>query len=473
MSAEEQGEIAAVVAAEHEQSDSEPRQAVCWRLVDFGEEKGKGMRATRAISRGELLYSDPALPLFIQTEGCAREIDEAMGFQQDSSSDDDSDAESDYSTDDRDDANNEEEQLEDWWRRRVTRSELDLFAQAFPMNCSDKMPPSMRMMRKYNFVRKQFAHLRQGLLDEVRVNPTERQKFLDAHDSFAHVLGRQTVLGTWQTNAMAISPDQSDFLPKGAMPAVMCPLVARLNHSCSPNVLHHWDAAKKEMRVVAARDIEPGDELCTSYCELRQTKEDRQDFLREFYGFTCACSSCSLDSSDEEALNGGAGELSDIRRERIQELSAQVFADENEMCGRGPAHNTRRPAAAHQRSTERAVTELIRLLKEEALFCPVFEYRCNSALFESAVRHKDREQAFLIAEKCAKALGSYMGSDETEVRIWRRRAIDEEYLVQHPLWGQKKERQSKTTRESGSFEESSRRGRKKDYGRRTKGNDRL
>lgn len=76
------------------------------------------------------------------------------------------------------------------------------------------------------------------------------------------------------------------------------PLVALINHSCSPNAVVVFpsfadSSNRKPMRVVAICNIEPGEELLTSYVDLGLPKHLRQAELKERYFFDCSCSLCS------------------------------------------------------------------------------------------------------------------------------------------------------------------------------------
>lgn len=72
--------------------------------------------------------------------------------------------------------------------------------------------------------------------------------------------------------------------------------LARLNHSCSPNVQQtHYPDTTEEV-LYACRDIKQGDEINDCYIDLRQCRADRQAALLEFYRFTCTCSACSLET---------------------------------------------------------------------------------------------------------------------------------------------------------------------------------
>lgn len=96
---------------------------------------------------------------------------------------------------------------------------------------------------------------------------------------------------------------------------------ARLNHSCVPNVHHSYNPTLKKLTVHANRDIEAGEELCTTYLGgpgNYYVRSQRLEILRSNYGFTCKCPACS-----------DATGASDGRRNLMANLAfgVQVFYD--------------------------------------------------------------------------------------------------------------------------------------------------
>ncbi|KAI8963448.1 SET domain-containing protein [Daldinia sp. FL1419] len=91
------------------------------------------------------------------------------------------------------------------------------------------------------------------------------------------------------------------------------PEISRFNHDCRPNI--HYRISNMTHITVAARDIEPGQELSISYIELMLSREERRSRLRK-WGFECACSHCSM--SDEEVA------ASDTRLQKINELETAL-----------------------------------------------------------------------------------------------------------------------------------------------------
>ncbi|KAI6104233.1 hypothetical protein F5141DRAFT_1128058 [Pisolithus sp. B1] len=69
------------------------------------------------------------------------------------------------------------------------------------------------------------------------------------------------------------------------------PLVALINHSCAPNVVVPL------VKVVALRNIAPGEEILMSYVDTTLPKSLRQNALTETYNFQCCCKAC-IESSE-------------------------------------------------------------------------------------------------------------------------------------------------------------------------------
>ncbi|KAK3070322.1 hypothetical protein LTR53_010673 [Teratosphaeriaceae sp. CCFEE 6253] len=71
---------------------------------------------------------------------------------------------------------------------------------------------------------------------------------------------------------------------------------SRINHSCVPNVHHSFNPTLQKETVYAIRDIQPGEELCTTYLGgpgVYHIRAQRIETLRTNYGFTCTCPACS------------------------------------------------------------------------------------------------------------------------------------------------------------------------------------
>ena len=96
--------------------------------------------------------------------------------------------------------------------------------------------------------------------------------------------GVLTPLGVYQTNSFKLGDEAYGglFLT-----------IARINHSCRPNSNHIWRPDLQKTVVFASRDIEIGDEICTTYgpSECLDTA-GRRSFLQETFSFDCMCDMC-------------------------------------------------------------------------------------------------------------------------------------------------------------------------------------
>lgn len=99
--------------------------------------------------------------------------------------------------------------------------------------------------------------------------------------------GVRTPHGIYQTNSFLLR-GQGD-----AQDGALFLAVARINHSCRPNVNHIWRWDLQKTLVFASRDIAIGDELLTTYgpSECLDT-EGRRAFLAETFSFDCRCEMC-------------------------------------------------------------------------------------------------------------------------------------------------------------------------------------
>lgn len=87
---------------------------------------------------------------------------------------------------------------------------------------------------------------------------------------------------------------------------------SRVNHSCLPNAFFSWNLKLKRLTLHAVVDIPRGEEITVSYYTPFYPLEDRQNWLREYYGFECDCPACHL-----ETASGQSGEQ---RHQKMKKL---------------------------------------------------------------------------------------------------------------------------------------------------------
>ena len=112
---------------------------------------------------------------------------------------------------------------------------------------------------------------------------------------------RKSPMGIFQTNSYQ--------LEKNTGYGGMFLTISRLNHSCRPNVNHHWRPDLHSMNVYASRDIGIDEELCTSYGPMDYfDTERRRSYLENKYSFYCMCEMCR-----EGNQNGGDDNMKQIQ----------------------------------------------------------------------------------------------------------------------------------------------------------------
>jgi len=174
----------------------------------------------------------------------------------------------------------------------------------------------------------------------------------------------------------------------GSDVGLLCPVISRFNHSCSPNALFHWIEHVEAEAVRAVCPIPTGSEICVSYIDLEDSTLGRQQSLQDKFGFTCTCPACSL--------SGVAREESDARRERMAELDQSIG-----ICG-----------GDNPEMGLRLVDELFRLFGEEQLCYPGKMGRAAFDAFQMAVygnrsRSEVRKWANLAYENYRKGWGEH------------------------------------------------------------------
>lgn len=96
-------------------------------------------------------------------------------------------------------------------------------------------------------------------------------------------------IGILKTNSLPVTMMDEDGKERKA--GGLFKITCRINHSCVPNAVARWEmhrGERGEMRVVAKRRIEMGEEITISY----GVKASR---LKEKFGFDCDCERCSRD----------------------------------------------------------------------------------------------------------------------------------------------------------------------------------
>jgi hypothetical protein len=130
------------------------------------------------------------------------------------------------------------------------------------------------------------------------VGAHEKKRIGEQHQ--ARVGKEATLISIFQINCMEMNNGAAVF-----------PHAARFNHSCNPNACFTWNATIGKETIHAMSDIQPGEEITLSYCDMMHVKH---------YGFVCDCRACAEDEDNESTFAHQSG----VRRYRLQELKRET-----------------------------------------------------------------------------------------------------------------------------------------------------
>lgn len=205
-----------------------------------------------------------------------------------------------------------------------------------------------------------------------------RQRILNLSDFAAE----KTVQGILDTNCLQKGLGFAD--------RVLCPTLARFNHSCVPNCQHVWDSDAEVMRILASTDVVAGEELSVDYIDIRQSREQRQALLSRKYGFKCTCASCQ--SADEE---------SDRRRLSMARIDAEI-------------------GSASAEEVLRLAQRLLRLYDDEGLHLQALRGRAALDACAACAKRGDAQETAAWASRAAESYSRGLGPGHELVR----RALD-------------------------------------------------
>eukprot|EP00668_Euglena_longa_P032138 GGOE01041429.1.p1 GENE.GGOE01041429.1~~GGOE01041429.1.p1 ORF type:complete len:334 (+),score=50.75 GGOE01041429.1:26-1003(+) len=190
--------------------------------------------------------------------------------------------------------------------------------------------------------------------------------------------GGKTAYGIACTNGLSLGGQEAV--------AGIFPTIARLNHSCMPNVHNQWLPVRQEQVLHAARTIPRGEELCLRYIPLDLDRATRQKRLRRAFGFVCQCDACA---SSAETIRE-----SDRRRRRLRQLRSAVLSA------------IRRPSRGVQ-----VVREAVALVDTELQGFPAAKFPFLLAGMRAVARSGQRACACRMAGRARRSALLAAGSD--------------------------------------------------------------
>ncbi|KAI8633786.1 hypothetical protein F5Y19DRAFT_471041 [Xylariaceae sp. FL1651] len=223
----------------------------------------------------------------------------------------------------------------------------------------------------------------------------------DRRDAFMKQMGRG-VHEKIETNCFRIFVHGAG--DKGTSHLGCYPDIARFNHDCRPNV--HYRVNNMTMTTVAARDIEPGEELSISYVDVFLPSTERKERIRR-WGFECTCALCQAPKNETVA--------SDTRLRRIDQLKSDLN-DFSEL-----------------KVTAETGVEFTRLHEEEGLYAHLGSAYTRAAL--NFALFGDEERARKYAQKAAEEMSIEMGPESGDARAMRNLADNPRA---HWTWGKRR-----------------------------------
>lgn len=101
----------------------------------------------------------------------------------------------------------------------------------------------------------------------------------------------EVLLDKWSTNSFQLDHGTQAVFS----------FISHLEHNCSPTCKVVWSEAEQILKLVVVRPLKIGDQItiCYKYKSISYLPvRERQQYLKEHYGFDCSCFRCYLDLSD-------------------------------------------------------------------------------------------------------------------------------------------------------------------------------
>ena len=140
------------------------------------------------------------------------------------------------------------------------------------------------------------------MVELKKMSSPDQQKFLSLHEGLRSFPTKE--MRIWKANAFNTGDDSYVYLD-----------ISRFNHSCLPNAETEENHEGGTADVYAIRDIAKGEEvfICYNSIYYGATRKQRQNALKAYYGFECACAACCVGER--------AAQLSDARRKIIHAMT--------------------------------------------------------------------------------------------------------------------------------------------------------
>ncbi|NXH17342.1 SMYD2 methyltransferase, partial [Bucco capensis] len=267
------------------------------RFVSAG--KGRGLRARRHYAVGELLFSCPAYSAVLTVSERGSHCDGCFARKEGLSKCGRC-KQAFYC--------NVECQKEDWPMHKLECSAMCTFGQNWNPSETVRLTARILAKQKTNPERTESEKLLAVKEFESHLDKLDNEKreliqndiaalhhFYSKHLEYPDNAALVVLFAQVNCNGFTIEDEELSHLGSAIFPDV-----ALMNHSCCPNVIVTYKGTLAEVRAV--KEIEPGEEVFTSYIDLLYPTEDRNNRLRDSYFFNCDCRECVTKEKDKEKL---------------------------------------------------------------------------------------------------------------------------------------------------------------------------
>ena len=215
----------------------------------------------------------------------------------------------------------------------------------------------------------------------LKALPKDHQRaFLSLHNNYP---GKNPLSNIIRSNGYPLGP--------ASEVGGVFPNLSRINHSCKPNAKHSYNPVLEKYVVHTIRPVAAGQEITVSYLAGGDSQQ-RQERLREAFGFTCTCEICSLPPAERRA--------SDNRLIRAESLNDTI----------GNAESVRYSPAKILKNCKKLLDIYnAEGIKDDRL--PNLFYDC----FQVVNMHGDQARASVFAKKYCVQKSIAEGSDSVDV----------------------------------------------------------
>eukprot|EP00607_Mallomonas_marina_P001165 CAMPEP_0182430106 /NCGR_PEP_ID=MMETSP1167-20130531/36929_1 /TAXON_ID=2988 /ORGANISM="Mallomonas Sp, Strain CCMP3275" /LENGTH=290 /DNA_ID=CAMNT_0024614775 /DNA_START=144 /DNA_END=1013 /DNA_ORIENTATION=- len=165
--------------------------------------------------------------------------------------------------------------------------------------------PTVKVSGWHPYSQKQIEEIESNV---KKLSPLESVVFYDLANEYSEMPSKAA--GIFMTNSFDLTDS-----PAGQESGMFC-AIARLNHSCIPNVQQTYYPDSEQEMVYASRNIMKEEEMNDCYIDLRYSREERRNMLRDLYRFDCHCIACNAATEDIQA--------DDARRTRARRLEDSI-----------------------------------------------------------------------------------------------------------------------------------------------------